>query len=305
MIALEQLKNIMPKAGSAAEKFLQPLNDAMARFDINSPAREAAFLAQLAHESGQLKTLVENLNYGAPGLLAIFSRYFTPDQAKSYERQPAKIANRAYANRIGNGNEASGDGWRYRGRGPIQLTGRANYRACGAAIGMDIEANPDLVQEPVAGALAAAWFWSVNKLNALADANTVKSCGAISAKVNGKNPAHGLSERLAFWKSGCVALGIDALESLPRGAAPMTAARPKAQPVKPTATKGKAAKSRTAKSKPAKSKPAKAAVARRNVASSKSVKAKSTKAKPSKRAARKSVTERTSAPTRAAKKTKR
>ncbi len=215
MIALDQLKSIMPKAGSAAEKFLQPLNDAMARFAINTPAREAAFLAQLAHESGQLKTLVENLNYGAPGLLAIFSRYFTPDLAKSYERQPAKIANRVYANRIGNGNEASGDGWRYRGRGPIQLTGRANYRACGAAIGVDIEAAPDLVQEPVAGALAAAWFWSVNKLNALADANTAKSCEAISAKVNGKNPAHGLSERLAFWKSGCVALGMEPLESLP------------------------------------------------------------------------------------------
>jgi hypothetical protein len=207
-----------------------------------------------------------------------------------------------YANRIGNGNEASGDGWRYRGRGPIQLTGRANYRACGAAIGMDIEATPDLVQEPVAGALAAAWFWSVNKLNALADADTVKSCEAISAKVNGKNPAHGLSERLAFWKSGRGALGMQPLESLPRSAMPATAARPrpKATPVKATVANVKPAKGKTAKSKPAK-----ATVAKRKAAPSKSVKAKSTKAKPARRAARKPVTGRATGPKRAVTKTKR
>lgn len=295
MIALDQLKSIMPKAGSAAEKFLQPLNDAMARFAINTPAREAAFLAQLAHESGQLKTLVENLNYGAPGLIAIFSRYFTPDLAKSYERQPAKIANRVYANRIGNGNEASGDGWRYRGRGPIQLTGRANYRACGTAIGVDIEANPDLVQEPVAGALAAAWFWSVNKLNALADANTAKSCEAISAKVNGKHPAHGLSERLAFWKSGCVALGMEPLESLPRGAMPATAMKQKATPVKSKSMKGKAARSKTAKAKTAKS----------NVAKSKPAKTKPRKAKASQRTAPRPTAVRAKAPKRAPRKASR
>ncbi len=285
----------MPNVGAAAEKFLQPLNDAMARFEINTPPREAAFLAQLAHESGQLRTLVENLNYGAPGLLATFKKYFTPDQAKAYERQPEKIANRVYANRIGNGDEASGDGWRYRGRGPIQLTGRENYRKCGAAIGIDIEANPDLVQQPAGGALAAAWFWSVNKLNALADASTVKSCGAISAKVNGTNPAHGLSERLAFWKSGCVALGMEPLESLSRGAMPAPAMKPKAKPVESKSMKGKAAKSKTAKVKTAKS----------NAAKSKPVKTKPRTAKASQRTAPRPTAARAKAPKRAPRKTSR
>ena len=148
----------------------QALNTAMARFGIDSPARAAAFLAQVAHESNELRHLVESLNYAAERLVQVWPRRFpTLDFARQYDRQPEKIANYVYANRLGNADEASGDGWRFRGRGLMQTTGRTNYRAAGAALGLPLEAQPEQLETPPVAALAAAQFWSSHGLNEIAD----------------------------------------------------------------------------------------------------------------------------------------
>ena len=133
-------------------------------FQINSELRLAHFLAQAAHESGGFRLVQENLNYSADGLKAIFGKYFPGNLNESYARQPQKIANRVYASRMGNGSEASGEGWNYHGRGYIQLTGKSNYQAFSTAIGNDCVANPDLVATtyPLA---SAAWFFSTRNLN--------------------------------------------------------------------------------------------------------------------------------------------
>ena len=165
------LAAVMPRAAKAPDAVVGALDAAMRRFEIATPARMAAFCAQLAHESGQLQRWTENLSYRWERLRQVFPKYFPSDaEARPFDRKPERIANRVYANRMGNGPEASGDGWRYRGRGPIQLTGRDNYRACGQGIGVDLIADPDLLVTPEPGCLAAAWFWARNGLNALADA---------------------------------------------------------------------------------------------------------------------------------------
>jgi putative chitinase len=154
--------------------YINPLVNALEEAQINNPARIAAFLAQLGHESSSFSRFIENLNYSADGLRATFPKYIkTAAEAAAYARKPEKIANRVYANRIGNGSESSGDGWKYRGRGPIQLTGKANYtqftRDVGSKFGVDFVRNPDLVADPVWGFRAAAWYWNTRGLNALAD----------------------------------------------------------------------------------------------------------------------------------------
>ncbi len=138
------------------------------KFEINTPLRLAHFLAQCGHESGGFKAVSENLNYGAKGLSTIFKKYFTPESAKEYERKPEKIANIVYANRMGNGPQASGEGWKFRGRGYIQLTGKDNYTAFDKTVEDDILANPDLVatKYPL---LSAAWFFHKNGLHKIAD----------------------------------------------------------------------------------------------------------------------------------------
>lgn len=199
----QQLLQILPSARPVADVFVPALNRAMTRFRIDSPARRAAFLAQVGHESGQLRQLVENLNYSAVGLAATWpGRYRAADGepndlARRLERQPERIANHVYANRLGNGSVESGDGWRYRGRGLIQLTGLANYRACGAAIGADLIGHPELVEQPEWAALSAAWFWANSGLNQLADANRFEE---ITRRISGGT--HGQSQRLALWRAG-------------------------------------------------------------------------------------------------------
>ena len=166
--------------------------------EINSKLRKAHFLSQCAHESGNFTFLSENLNYSADGLLKIFPKYFDKALALSYARNPQKIANRVYANRMGNGDEKSGDGWKFKGRGYIQLTGKNNYVAFGKAINEDIAANPDLVatKYPL---LSAAWFWSSNSLNALADKGADDaSVTAITKRVNGGTI--GLPDRIKHFK---------------------------------------------------------------------------------------------------------
>lgn len=197
MISAEQLERFVPGTGIWEDA----INAAAGRFGIASRDRMAAFLAQTAHESGGFKRLVENLNYSAEGLAGTWpGRYRGADGrpndlALRLARKPEAIANNCYASRNGNGSEASGDGWRYRGRGLIQLTGRANYRACGLALGLPFEAEPDLVAERHHAAMAAAWFWKSNGLNELADAAAFSS---ITRKINGGLNGH--DDRIRYWQ---------------------------------------------------------------------------------------------------------
>ncbi|HCR9777978.1 glycoside hydrolase family 19 [Pseudomonas aeruginosa] len=200
-ITEQQLLRIYPNAGPRAGVFVGALNRGMTRFGITSPVRAAAFLAQVGHESGQLTRLVENLNYSARGLAATWpSRYLGADGqpnalAQRLARNPRAIANNAYASRNGNGDEASGDGWRYRGRGLLQITGRSNYRAAGAGLGQPLEAEPELLEQPEWAALSAAWWWSTHGLNDLADRGEFD---AITRRINGG--LNGQAERLALWE---------------------------------------------------------------------------------------------------------
>lgn len=190
------LKKCMPAATDAnVELFTVPLVNAMARYQISeSNRRMAAFLAQVAHESACLKYTSENLNYSATGLLKVFGKYFSPDQAQQYARNPEMIANRVYANRMGNGPEESGDGWKYRGRGLIQLTGRDNYELLSHALGVDFIKDPDLLEKPAAAALSAGWYWHTNGLNTIAD---IDGFERITRKINGG--LNGLADRKEQW----------------------------------------------------------------------------------------------------------
>ena len=176
------------------------INAACEQFQINTPRRQAAFLAQIGVESAGLTELVENLNYSAAALLLMWPARFTPADATAYGRtlaHPADqvmIANIAYANRMGNGDVSSGDGWRFRGRGLIQLTGRWNYRRAGFALHMPLEANPDLVAQPQGASLTAAWYWAQHGCNAMADAGHFI---AITQAINGGT--NGLPARQALY----------------------------------------------------------------------------------------------------------
>ena len=174
MITKEQLTKILNTRDAAfVDKLLPGINEALVKFQINTPLRISHFLAQLLHESGNLLRTTENLNYGAPGLLSTFRKYFTVEQATQYARKPERIAARVYANRMENGDEATGDGWKYRGRGYIQLTGKSNYKALTESLNVDFVANPDLVATPQYAALSAGWYWNSRGINKLADADDI------------------------------------------------------------------------------------------------------------------------------------
>jgi putative chitinase len=177
-------------------EWVPALNDTFAKFGIATVNQQAAFIGQCAHECNHFKTLQENLNYKAQTLFEKFHKYFpTMELATQYAHNPAKIANRAYANRCGNRDEASGDGWRFHGRGCIQLTFHDNYWHCGQAAGVDFVANPDLVAQPKYAALSAGWFWSTHGCNALADA---RDWMGLTKKINGGT--FGLDERVGLIK---------------------------------------------------------------------------------------------------------
>jgi putative chitinase len=185
--------------GHVPDAVLAQIPEVMEKFQINTPLRLCHFLAQCGHESNNFKATQENLNYSAKGLLGIFKKYF-PTEAKAleYERKPEKIANLVYGGRMGNGPEASGDGFRYRGRGFIQLTGKDNYSAFNKSVVEDVVANPDLVatKYPL---LSAAWYWNSRNLNASADkGDTEAVVTEITKKVNGGTI--GLADRLKHFK---------------------------------------------------------------------------------------------------------
>jgi putative chitinase len=182
--------------GQIPQVVIDELPYIMDKYKINTGLRLAHFLAQCAHESGNFKVRTENLNYSAKRLTEVFRRYFpTMQMALQYQRNPQKIANLVYGNRMGNGNEASGDGWRFRGRGYIQLTGRNNYTAFEKSTGFKILENPDLVATtyPLA---SAAWFFHINNINAIADRGaTRKVIEDVTLRVNGGR--NGLEDRIS------------------------------------------------------------------------------------------------------------
>jgi putative chitinase len=184
--------------GHVPDKVLAEL-PTIAKFKIDTPLEVAHFLAQCGHESAGFKAVQENLNYGAKGLLGIFKKYFpTEALAKSYERKPEKIANKVYSSRMGNGDEASGDGAKFCGRGYIQLTGKDNYTAFGKSINEDIAANPTWVAEKYA-LLSAAWFFNKNKLHIMADGGATDAVvTSITKRVNGGTI--GLPDRIKHFK---------------------------------------------------------------------------------------------------------
>ena len=193
-----QLQKIMPRA-DVGHWFLW-LRNAMEFGKIDTPARRAAFLAQIAHESGELKRVEENLNYSAKRLRQVFGKYFPDDAiAETYAGKPELIANRVYANRLGNGNEASGDGWKFRGRGLLQLTGRDNYNLCNAVLRpkVDLIDKPETVAEPGMAAASAVWFWNRRGLSTKADEGTKAAFEWITLRINGG--LNGLEDRLARW----------------------------------------------------------------------------------------------------------
>jgi putative chitinase len=209
-----------------AEQWLIHVQKALARYSINTPRQVAAWIAQTAHESGGFRTLTENLNYSADTMAVVWPARFAeqePDPkrpgktkpkkdakgksipnkfALALHRKPELLANVVYANRMANGPTESGDGWRYRGRGLKQLTGKDNYSRCGAGLGMNLVENPDLLLQPEGASLSAAWFWSINKCGPIADSGDFV---ALTKKINGGTI--GLEDRQRRYKAVLASLG--------------------------------------------------------------------------------------------------
>jgi len=192
-LKLDKLKGHIPDA------VIQMIPDTAAKFQINTPLRLAHFLAQCGHESGGFKATQENLNYSAKGLAGIFKKYFPTEAAAApYARNPQKIASKVYGGRMGNGPESTGEGYKFRGRGYIQLTGKENYTAFGKSIGEDIISNPDVVASKYA-LLSAAWFFSKNGLHKMADGGATDAVvTSITKRVNGGTI--GLPDRIKHFK---------------------------------------------------------------------------------------------------------
>lgn len=175
-------------------------------FDIVTPSRVAGFVAQCQHESLDFTILQENLNYGAKGLRGLFGKYFPNDElARQYERKPEMIANKIYGGRMGNGPEASGEGWKYRGRGIIQITGKNNYAQCSKDLFQDdtLVRDPDLLREPEWAVLSGCWFWHKNQLNQWCDKGDMNT---LTKKINGG--FIGLEDRIHHWN-----IALDLMES--------------------------------------------------------------------------------------------
>ena len=186
MISAEKLHAL-----GIGSEWSEPLTTTFVKFGMVSPKEQAAFIGQCSHESGHFKLLVENLAYRVETLMKLWPKRFpTMEEANKYARQSEKIANHIYANRMGNRDEASGDGFRFRGRGLVQLTGHDSYWHCGQALGQDFVMNPDLVATPMFAALSAGWFWSTHGCGKLVD-----SPEQLCKRINGG--LIGLQDRIA------------------------------------------------------------------------------------------------------------
>ena len=197
MITIEQLQACFPYTkADRIEYFHEGICQTFQVFDIDNPRRQAAFLAQTGHESGGLNLTEENLHYKAATLGRLWPRLFPEAVAAEYAAKgPQAIASRAYGGRMGNGPEETGDGWAYRGRGLMQLTGKDNYAACSDALGMDLVSDPDQVSQNPVAVLSAGWFWDTHHLNALADAEDLTT---MTKRINGGTI--GLEERVANYQ---------------------------------------------------------------------------------------------------------
>lgn len=203
-ITQAMIRRVIPNVNKdRLDEFVACLNMWATHYGINTNERMAAFLANVMHESANLSALEENLNYSADGLRKTFPKYFkTAEDAAAYARKPQQIANRVYANRMGNGSEQSGDGWKYRGRGMIQLTGRSNYlnyKSSELCVGDPIT-KPDILTQFPEAYKSAMWFWEKNRLNEMADldngVNTDDVCTKITKVINGGT--NGLAQRLYY-----------------------------------------------------------------------------------------------------------
>ena len=207
VITQQQIRRAVPEVSNKLlDQFVASLNMWSEPFKINTPQRMAHYLTQVIFESGYLKSVEENMNYSAERLLQVFPEYFkSKEEAASYARNPMKIANRVYANRMGNGNEASGDGWRYHGRGFIMLTGKSNYYQFSKydLCTKDVVVNPESVAEFPLNQVASMWFWERNNINAIADLDDGKAIGEdlvtrITKIVNGGT--NGLAQRKYIYR---------------------------------------------------------------------------------------------------------
>ena len=209
MLTSSQFKELFPNCKDP-DGWVDAMNEVFPKYEINTPERIASFIAQCGHESGGWRVFSENLNYSAKALDAIFGKYFkrAARDSEPYHRQPEKIANVVYANRMDNGDTDSGDGWKYRGRGPIQLTGKKNYSSFAEDMDVDVVDNPDMVSEDKEVALMSAiWYWNKNGLNRYADSGDIKT---MTKRINGGYI--GLEDRIAHWKEALHMLGSDAPE---------------------------------------------------------------------------------------------
>lgn len=187
MVSPEQLKKL-----HIGEQWVEPLNETFARFDISTPLRQASFIGQAGHESGNFTKLSEGLSYSAERLMVIWPKRFpNMEIAQKYARNPRALANNVYANRMGNRDEASGDGYRFAGAGLFQLTGHSNFYHAGQALGEDFVMQPELVKTPRFAALTAGWFWDTHKLNKFAD---IRDFTMMTKKINGGTI--GLNDRI-------------------------------------------------------------------------------------------------------------
>jgi putative chitinase len=194
----------MIKGNPYIDQWYEALSAILPEYGINTPERVAAFIAQCAHESGGFRFLKENLNYKAESLLKVFPKYFkTLDEARQYEKRPEKIANKIYGNRMGNGNEASGDGWRYCGRGLIQLTGKENYSWFAASLEIPVEEASEYLETFEGAVQSACWFWEENKLNQWADKKDILT---LTKRINGGTI--GLDDRIKHFNHALHVLGV-------------------------------------------------------------------------------------------------
>lgn len=194
MVTVDQFKKLFP-GNKEAEAWTDALNAVLPRYGITTDLRTAAFLAQCGHESNGFTAIRENLNYSAEALTATWPKRFPKQIAEQYARQPERIANRAYADRMGNGPEASGDGWKHRGRGVIQLTCKSNYVAFAKAVGKSYDEVFSYLETKEGAVESACWYWSTRGLNALADAQKFI---ALTKAINGGT--NGIDDRMARYE---------------------------------------------------------------------------------------------------------
>ncbi len=208
-VTAEQLVKVVPAAAPRVAQLVDPLNAAMAEFGITTEQRIEMFVAQVAHETAGFSAFVENMNYSAQGLASTWDRYSATGKrggppnalALRLNRNPQAIANNVYANRLGNGDESSGDGWKYRGHGGLHTTGLDNFKAVSGALGVDYVGNPDLLMRPLDAFRSAAWFWKAHGLNEFADTGSFNGTTKV---INGGDI--GGKERIGLWTLAKVAI---------------------------------------------------------------------------------------------------